>query len=230
MDPPAKDDSVERTAWTPEEVRTFLHVAAADRLGAVWRLALTSGLRRGELCGLTWDSVDLSAGAITVARQVLVRPHALKGEPRLYVRETTKTRKRRVVRVGVETTTALRRWKAEQSAERLEFGPAYRPDGSLGVEAAWIVTEPHGFVVHPDTLLHRWQSLVKQAGVTPITLHGARHTYAELSLKGGARLDVVSRQLGHASLATTANIYLHDDQAAAADAADRLADVLEGGR
>ena len=56
VDPPAREDSVERTAWTREEVRRFLEVASADRLHAVWRLALASGLRRGELLGpgTTW--------------------------------------------------------------------------------------------------------------------------------------------------------------------------------
>jgi integrase len=52
VDPPARDDSVERAAWTRDEVRRFLEVAAEDRLHAIWRLALATGLRRGELIGL----------------------------------------------------------------------------------------------------------------------------------------------------------------------------------
>jgi integrase len=80
--------------------------------------------------------------------------------------------------------------------------------------------------VHPATLTERWQAPVKRAGVTPITLHGARHTFAELSLQGGARLDIVSRALGHASVTTT-GIYLHDDETAAAEAAEMLGDILE---
>jgi integrase len=52
VDPPARDDSVERTAWSAAEVGGFLDVAAGDRLSAIWRLALTTGLRRGELLGL----------------------------------------------------------------------------------------------------------------------------------------------------------------------------------
>jgi hypothetical protein len=66
-------------------------------------------------------------------------------------------------------------WKAEQDAERLAFGPPWKRYGGLGVVADWMVTEPDGGVVHPDTLLARWKRLVKAAGVTPIALHGARH-------------------------------------------------------
>jgi integrase len=225
VDPPAKDDSVERTAWSADEARAFLDVASGDRLHAVWRLALTTGLRRGELLGLTWDAVE--AASITVARQILVRPRATSEVRRVYVRETTKTRRVRRVRYDEATAGTLRQWKAAQAEDRLAFGAAWRADGGLGVEAAWIVTEPTGYVVHPDTLLRRWKKLVKAAGVPPIALHGARHSYAELALASGVRLDVVSRQLGHASIATTANIYTHDSDSAAAAAAEVVGRVLE---
>jgi integrase len=94
----------------------------------------------------------------------------------VYVRVTTKTRRARRVRIDDVTDTVLRRWKAEQAAERLAFGQPWKTDGGLGVEAAWIVTEADGGVVHPDTLLARWKRLVKAANVTPIGLHGARHS------------------------------------------------------
>jgi integrase len=51
-------------------------------------------------------------------------------------------------------------------------------------------------------------------------------SYAELALGAGVRLDVVSRQLGHASISTTANVYTHDSDEAAADAAERVATLL----
>jgi integrase len=227
VDPPARDDSVERAAWSAEEVRTFLEVAAGDRLHAVWRLALVTGLRRGELTGLSWDDVD--DASVKVSRQVLVRPRATSGTPRVYVRETTKTRRIRRVRFDASTSVALRAWKAAQNEERLAFGAAWKIDGGLGLEVPWIATEAHGYVVHPDTLLRRWKALVKSAGVTPISLHGARHSYAELALASGVRLDVVSRQLGHATISTTANVYTHDNDEAARQAADAVARAIEGG-
>ena len=161
---------MERVAWTREEIRRFLEVSPGDRLGAIWRLALATGLRRGELLGLQWS--DVEEGFVTVARQVLVRPRPVKGALRVYVRDTTKTRRIRKVRFDEATAAALRRWRVEQSEDRLAFGGAWKSDGGLGVEAPWIVTEPDGMVVHPDTLLARWQRLVKAAGVPAIPLHG----------------------------------------------------------
>jgi integrase len=87
VDRPARDDSVERAAWNRDQVRAFLdEVASRDRLHAIWRLALATGLRRGELLGLWWDDVD--EGSVHVRRQVLLRPRAVQGARRLYVRET----------------------------------------------------------------------------------------------------------------------------------------------
>jgi integrase len=146
-------------------------VAADDRLHAIWRVALATGLRSGELLGLTWDDAD--EGSVHVRRQVLLRPRAVQGVRRLFVRSTLKNRRARRVRLDEQTATELRRWKATQSAERLAFGPAWKEDGGLGVQADWIVTEADGTVVHPDTLLGRWKRLVKVAGVPAIPLHGA---------------------------------------------------------
>jgi len=221
VDPPAKDDSVPRTAWSAEEVRTFLEVATADRFGAVWRLALASGLRRGELCGLRWD--DVADGRISVRRQVLVRPGRTWDEERIYLRETTKSRRVRTVNVDEGTAASLRRWKARQAEERLAFGSAYTDEG-------WIVAEADGSLVQPDTLSSRWKRLERLAGVRPIGLHGARHTHATLALAAGVRLDIVSKQLGHSSVAITADTYGHPDDKALDEAAQLVARAIEGRR
>lgn len=92
--------------------------------------------------------------------------------------------------------------------------------------AAWVVTEPDGYVINPDTLLRRWRALVKVAGVRRIPLHGARHSYATLALAAGVRLDIVSRQLGHSSVAITADVYGHADDKALAEAAEQIGAVL----
>lgn len=172
----------------------FLHVSDADRLHAVWRLPITAGLRRAELDGLQWPDVDDSS--LVIARQVLIRPGG--GPGRIYVRQTTKSRRVRRVRIDEATAADLRRWKAEQAAERLAFGAPYKTDGGLGIEAPWIVTEPDGSVVNPDTLLRRWKRLVKVAGVTPIGLHGAPHlrrTRAVLRCSARCRLPAARARL-----------------------------------
>ena len=110
------------------------------------------------------------------------------------------------MRFDEATATALRRGKVEQSKEQLAFEGAWKKDGGLAIEAPWIVTEPNGMVIHPDTLRARFRAVARTAGVPELPLHSARHTYAGLALGAGVRLDVVSRQLGNASISTTGNI------------------------
>lgn len=145
----------------------------------------------------------------------------------MYVRQTLKNRRARRVRLDARTASDLRRWRVEQSKEQRTFGAAWKADGGLGVMGAWIVTEPDGSVVHPDTLLGRWRRLGMAAGVPAIPLHAARHLYVELALSSGVRLDVVSRAIGHASSAFTADQYAHDSDEAAAEAAECVARAIE---
>jgi integrase len=217
---PAGGHRTEREAWTITEARSFLRVAEADRIGAVWRLMLSTGLRRGEGLGLTWDDVDLEARSVRVRRQVLLRGKSAATEARLYVRDTTKGRRPRTIRFDEATRDALKTWKAAQSADRLAFGPAWRSDGGLGHEAPWLVTEPNGKVVHPDTLHDRFVRLVKAAGIRRLVLHGTRHSFATIALAAGVRPDVVSRALGHATVGFTLDVYVHpsgEEELAAAD-------------
>lgn len=107
----------------------------------------------------------------------------------------------------------LRRWKVQRGAERLAFGPAYDDGG-------WLVCEPDGRRIAPDTLLARFKTLEKRAKVTHRGPHALRHTHATLALDSGVRLDVVSKQLGHASVAITADVYEHPDDRALKEARD----------
>ncbi|MEX0991596.1 MAG: site-specific integrase [Actinomycetota bacterium] len=215
--PPAT--RAEREAWSVSEVRAFLAAADADRLGPIWRLMLTTGLRRGEALGLQWSDVDLDARSIRIERQVLLRSRAQGA--RLYLRDTTKGRRARTVRLDPGTAESLRVWKKGQSEDRLAFGAAWQTDGGLDTESAWIVTEPDGRVIHPDTLHDRFVRVAKAAGVKPLPLHGARHTFATIALESGVRPDLVSRALGHATVGFTLDVYVHpsaDEELAAADA------------
>jgi integrase len=232
MEPPALGERDLRDAWTPDEVRSFLRTAAEDRLAAVWRLALQTGFRRGELCGLQWSDLDLDATepSVLVHRQVMVR--GVKTDaPRLYVRPRTKSGKPRRVSIDPPTAAMLRAWKAAQIADRLAFGAAWRTDGGdrLGIEAAWVVTEPDGSLVHPDTLFDRFVALGKRAGVRRIVLHAARHTYAEVALSHGVRPDVVSANLGHMSgVGFTLDQYAHALPKTHHDAAMIVGGVFDG--
>ncbi len=90
-------------AWTPEQVGAFLAEAGGDRWAAMWRLAATTGLRRGELAGLRWEDLDLDGGELVVAENRVVVNHRV---------HTGTPKGNRARRIGLDPATveALRGW------------------------------------------------------------------------------------------------------------------------
>ncbi len=183
-----------RGVWTPGELSAFLTYSAEDRLGAAYHLIATTGLRRGELCGLRWSDIDLDAGTLTVAQQhVEVGREIQVGAPK------TKSGAR-VVALDAGTVAVLRAHKAAQAAERLAWGPGYT---DLGLAFA----REDGTPLRPEYVTKHFIKLSAEAGLPRIVLHGLRHTHATHALAAGVDLLVVSRRLGHSSLALTADTY-----------------------
>lgn len=194
-------------AWTPEQVRTFLDAAERDRWWPLWRLAATTGMRRGEMAGLRWCDLDLDRGELVVAENRVVVDHQVfTGTPK-----GGRTR-----RLGLDPVTVdvLRAWKRQQAAERLVIGP-YWPDTDL------VFVWPDGSPVHPDVITRTYNRIRDAAELPKMHLHNLRHAFATTSLLGGVDIKVVSERLGHSSTRIT-----HDIYTASVPALDRAAAVL----
>jgi len=123
-DPPRK--AATRTApktWTAAELRHFLDHVAEDRLAAAWRLAASTGMRRGEVLGLAWTALDLDAGRLAVRQTLGVVDY----QPRLAQPKTE--RSRRQVALDPETVAALREHRRRQLEERLAAGDVWTNPG-----------------------------------------------------------------------------------------------------
>ncbi len=144
--------------WSAAELRQFLLQVCDDRLFALWRLAATTRMRRGELLGLRWQNVDLNPRRVAV-RQTLttVNHHVVFGEPK-------SARSKRSIALDADTVAALRRWRIRQSEERLEWGAAWSDTGL-------VFTGENGVLVHPDTMSFWFERQVRSAGVPPIRFH-----------------------------------------------------------
>jgi len=183
--------------WTREELDRFLAHVASDRLFPLWRLAAWTGMRRGELAGLTWRDVDTEAATVTVRRaRVTVKSTD--------VRESKpKTRKgRRKVELDDETNAALTAWQERQDAERKEW-PGPWPAHGL------VFALQDGSALHPDYLSRTFRAHGKKAKLPTIRLHDLRHTHATLLLAAGVPVKVVSERLGHSTVAFTMEVYQH---------------------
>jgi integrase len=200
--------------WTASEARAFLssEYVVADRLRPCWLFLLSTGLRRGEVCALRWQDLDLAAKRLTVRQAVKIDGYKTSVGP-------PKTRAAiRTVGLDGDTITMLRAWKETQSAEVAEFG----------AKATLVFTEVDGSMIHPQTLNGRFAAAATGAKARAIGLHGMRHTHATLALEAGVPLKVVSERLGHASVQVTADTYQHALEHLQHDAADEIARLLFG--
>lgn len=205
--------SVEMRTWSAPELRAFLEHVQGDRLYAAWRLAASTGVRRGELLGLRWVDVDLAAGHVAV-RQTLT---AVRGKLLFDAPKTA--RSRRSVALDTETVTALRSWRADQLEERLAWGEAWQETGML-------FTREDGSLIHPDAFSAWWSRHLRQSGLPRIRFHELRHTHASLALLAGVPAKVVSERLGHATVAFTLDVYSHTIPSLHQDAAEKIAALL----
>lgn len=212
-----RDKRPEQKAWTEREAAEFLAAIREDPRFPFWRLALATGMRRGELCGLRWSAVDLEAGRIRVrSARVEVRGGVEDGDP--------KTDKgRRWIAIDRETVAVLSAWRAKTLEMRLRAGPAAPVDDFVVVKDDLM---PPG----PGTVTKWWNDALASAGIPPIRLHDARHTMATVLLRAGVPLKVVSERLGHADVTVTMAVYQHvtiEDDQNAAEVVERLFGATE---
>ena len=201
----------------PGEVRRLCAVAAEDPdHGALLILAVTTGMRQGELLALRWRDVDLERGALAVTGTLQrVRGEGLvRGDPKTQ-------RSRRQVRLTPTAVAALRR---RQRAQAITTPPA------MGTSSGgdWVFTGPHGAPLDANTARAAWHRLRRQADLPPIRCHDLRHTAATILLGEGIHPKIVADLLGHATVAITLDRYSHVAMAMHQGATDAFERVLKG--
>lgn len=214
VDPPRVREK-EMQVWSVEEVQRFLEAAREYRYYMVFLLAITTGMRKAEICGLKWEDIDLDTGHITVRRSLVY----VKGEPRFEELKTAKSR--RVVSIPPEVVAELRRHRAQQAQEKLLMGAAYQDHGLVNCRA-------DGRPIYYRTLDNQWLKAQEQAGVRRIRFHDLRHTHASLLFEQGVPLKLISERLGHARSSITLDIYTHVRQEQHDDVARTFGTLLFG--
>ena len=197
VDPP-KAPRKEIRPLTPEQVRSLLRTAQGDRLGALYALAITTGLRQGELFGLRWEDVDLEAGKLSV-RQTLTTP---KGGRRLGPPKRSKSR--RSVKLTAGAVKALRDHRERQLNEREKLAELWQ-------DHDFVFTTQVGTPLNRHNFFRRcYKPLLEEAGLPrSIRFHDLRHTCATLLLSKNVNPKIVQELLGHANISQTMDTYSH---------------------
>jgi integrase len=168
-----------------------------ERFETLYVLAVTAGLRQGELLGLKWEDVDLEDGVVRV-RRTLARH---KG--RLVLGEPKTKKSRRTVQLTQAAVEALNGHFARQMVQRNILGELYEHQGL-------VFATQRGTLVNPTNLRKRsFKPLLEKAGLPAIRFHDLRHTCATLLLSRNVNPKIVSEMLGHATIAITLDTYSH---------------------
>jgi integrase len=181
---------------TPEQAKRLLENVHEDRLRALYILAVTAGLREGELLGLRWEDVDLERKLLQIRRQLTRTRDGLSFT-------APKRGKARVVRLTDLAIAALKAHREAQNEERAKAG-------SLWEETSLVFTSTIGTPVDVGNLTYRsFRPLLKRTDLPRIRFHDLRHTCATLLLSKGTHPKIVQEMLGHANISMTMDTYSH---------------------
>ena len=187
-----------RPIW-PTEMRQFLQAIKGTRYEELIFVALATGMRQGELLGLTWDCVDLQSRTIHLRRQLCPPKKAGEG----YRFGTLKNSKSRKLWLTEDVVASLRRVQAQQQVWKDKAEELWdNPEGLV------FTNELGGHLCH-FTVLKHFKKIVTDMGLPGLRFHDLRHTYAALSLETGADMKSVSKMMGHATVAFTMEMYGH---------------------
>ena len=219
-------ESLANNCWEAEEAKRFLDTAKAGtaQQAALYPLALNTGARKAELCGLRWPDLDVEKMTLSIVRQLVKVGKMAKagnaGQVPLF--GPPKNGRSRTIDLDERTIELLRPHKAQQSAQRLVLGTSYQDHGL-------IFARDFGRPLSMNNLGQReFAQLIEAAKVKRITFHGLRHTSATLLLQAGVPVKVVSERLGHKRIEITLNVYAHALPSMQQDAAVKLGRLLHG--
>ncbi len=193
------------------QTRRVLKAAKADRLYALYVLALCLGLRRGELLGLRWEDIDLGSGTLEVVQALQRVGGALQ-----FVRPKTED-SARTVPLPPLCIDALREHRRRQFTERADAWPNWQENGL-------VFPTRIGTPMEPDSL--RRSCIRTDAGLTGTRFHDTRHTCVSLLLHLGVAPDMVREIVGHSDIEVTMTIYAHTSLDEKRRALGKLGDTL----
>jgi integrase len=186
---------------------------------AMVELALTTGLRRGELGGLEWEK-DINFDRCTL--EVRQASQYLPGQG-CFIKDPKNETSKRLIAVPGTTMALLKKWKAQQTEKRLKVGDLWAGED-------WVFTTWDGHRINPDRFTQWFSRFLDEKKLPHIPLHSMRHTSATLLIAEGVDLREVSGRLGHADMSTTGNIYAHFLKSADRAAADKMENLITRAR
>jgi len=203
---------------TESEIAAFLtEIENGEPLARLFKVTLFTGMREGEICGLSWDAVNFRDGTITVKQQL--QKGKEKGSEHYIA--ATKNDRARTITVAPFVMSVLQEQFKEQRKEHLAAGLAWQNEWNL------CFTYPNGGYIPPQTALKHFKKIAAKIGRPDARFHDLRHTYAVTSLQEGDDIKTVQQNLGHATASFTLDVYGHVSEKMKQESAARMERFIE---
>lgn len=194
---PPRVPKTEKQVLTKEQAHKLLEHVKKHRLEAILTVALTTGMRRGEILALRWKDINLEEGSVQVKRTVDYIPHYG------YVETEPKTAKgRRKIMLPSFVISILKEHRLQQIEERNKVGVGW-------VEKDLVFCGLHGDYFNPAYLLRMFKKVLVDAGLPHMRFHDLRHSAATILLEMKVHPKVVQEVLGHSTITMTLDTYSH---------------------
>lgn len=196
------------------QIQEFLERAANHPLSALLQTALMTGMRLGELIGLTWQDIDFEAGILYVQHQIPTRK--VKGRARVHEPLKTAAGRRRL-KIPERLLTVLHEHHLHQQVQRLLMGSRWRNNDLVFPNSI-------GNPVQPRTAQRACRDIFQALGLSNLTFHALRHAAASFLLTSGISIADAAGVLGHSNPRITAAVYSH----ALPDSFEKAAQIFDG--
>lgn len=184
-------------------------------------ITLFTGLRKGEVLGLTWDCVDLEKGTLLVNKQLSYYKNA--SGSWVYGMDSTKNSRSRKLTLPSFVVDVLRHQKARQAEWRLQAGPAWQVWNGEDL----VFTNPLGGHLMSQAVYRSFKKLAASIGTPSTRFHDLRHSYAVAAIKSGDDIKTVQGNLGHATASFTLDVYGHLTDQMKQASADRMEQFIK---
>lgn len=203
---------------TPD-LKRLLEALKGDEYEALITVAIFTGMRSGEILGLTWDCIDFENGIIRVTKQ-LVQPRKRGGK---YTFGTPKNGKGRSLMPAPFVIEVLRKHRLDQLHQKEIAGLSWDDGGFPNL----VFTHPDGSHLSQPTVWKKLQKILSKAGLEAHRFHDLRHTYVVNAFRAGDDVKTVQQNAGHYSAAFTLDRYAHVTETMHRESANRMQDFFE---
>lgn len=202
-----------------KELASFMEAIKGHKYEALFLVDCFTGMRQGELLGLTWDCVDFQNGSILVRQQLQKEK---KKEGKFYLAPLKNDKSRRIVPAPyvMEMLKSVRR---NQLTDMMRAGPLWQPGD---IKNLVFVNEFGNHLVH-GTVYKNFKAVLARIGLPEARFHDLRHTYAVMSIQAGDDIKTVQENLGHHTASFTLDVYGHVTEKMKQDSANRMQKYID---